>query len=304
MRRLSACSMIVLALLAIPHGPASAKDESNDEGLEIREDVEYGAAGGEKLKLDLARPREVNEKRPAVLLIHGGGWQGGNKKMLRAMTREFAREGFVAMTVGYRLAPKHRTPAQIEDCKCAVRWVRAHSDELGVDPSRVGAMGMSAGAHLSMLLGLMDSSDGLEGEGGWGDQSSKVQCVVSYFGPTDLTKRNLEGSPAQGDVLEEAARKILTNFVGGPPEEHADDLAQVSPIRYVSKGDAPVLMFQGTRDKLVPYDQAFEMATALTRAGIPGRVEFILGAAHGWGGDELKRTQRTALDFLATHLKK
>lgn len=293
------CAGIALAFPTF----AFAADAATDADLEVREDVEYGSCNGQPLILDIARPKNAEGKLPAVLLIHGGGWQAGNKNSLRPMIREFAKHGYVAMTVGYRLAPKHRAPAQVEDCKCAVRWVRAHADELGIDPERIGAMGMSAGAHLSMLLGVMDSSDGLEGESGWGDQSSKVQCVVSYFGPTDLTKRDLSDSPAKEDVSEEMARMILTNFVGGRPEDHADKLKAVSPITYVNKGDAPMLLFQGTKDNLVPYDQAFEMATALSKAGIPGRVEFILGARHGWGGDELKRTQEAAIEFFDEHLK-
>jgi acetyl esterase/lipase len=291
------CSLLMVC------GPLWGTERANEAGLEIREDVEYGNAGGVSLKLDLARPESRDGKLPALVLIHGGGWQAGNKRMLRPIMTDFARAGYIAMTVGYRLAPKYRTPAQIEDCKCAVRWIRAHADELGVDGRRLGAMGMSAGAHLSMLLGVMDSADALEGTGGWADQSSKVQCVVSYFGPVDLTRHDLNGSPAQGMVNEDVVRMILTNFVGGRPEDHGDALRQVSPVAYVSQGDAPMLLFQGTKDNLVPYDQAFEMATALTKAGIPGRIEFILGAGHGWGGDELKRTQHAALAFFDQHLK-
>jgi acetyl esterase/lipase len=304
MRRLNDLPILFVASLLLCSSPAlRANDAAKDADLEIRENTEYGKCAGETLILDIARPKNAEGPLPAILLIHGGGWQGGNKNSLRPMIRDFAREGYVAMTVGYRLAPKHRAPAQIEDAKCAVRWVRAHAKELGVDPERIGAMGMSAGAHLSLLLGVMDSADGHEGDGGWGDQSSKVQCVVSYFAPTDLTKRDLKDSVAKDDVREDMARMILTNLVGGRPEDHAETLKKFSPITYVNPGDAPVLMFQGTKDNLVPYDQAFEMATALTKAGVEGRVEFILGARHGWGGEEMKRTQQAALDFFNEHLK-
>jgi acetyl esterase/lipase len=298
-------SLLWIAVIAFgfPSLVNAAKPEQDDSDLEIREEVEYGVAGGEKLMLDIAKPKNAEGKLPCVMLIHGGGWQAGHRKMLRPMTREFARKGYVAMTVGYRLAPKHRNPAQIEDCKCAVRWVRAHADELGVDPNRIGALGQSAGAHLAMLLGVMDSADGLEGDGGWGDQSSKVQAVVSYFGPVDLTKTNLEGSAAADVVDENIARMVLTNFVGGKPEEHADELRKVSPLYYVNKGDAPMLLFQGTKDNLVPYDQAFEMATALRKADVTGRLEVMLGARHGWGGDELERTQEAAVEFFDEQLK-
>lgn len=271
--------------------------------VELKEDVVYGSGAGDQLKLDLAKPREAKEPLPGILFIHGGGWQAGNKKVYRQAIQEFAANGYVVGSVGYRFAPKHRAPAQIEDVKCAVRWMRANAKDLNLNPEKIGAIGASAGGHLATMLGVMDSSDGCEGEGGCADQSSKVQCVVNYFGPTNLVVRELDGSPVKGLILEDAVRGILTNFVGSKPEESADALRRVSPITYVNKGDAPILMFQGTKDQLVPYDQVLELASALTKAGIPGRIEIILGAGHGWGGDEMKRTQSTALEFFDEHLK-
>lgn len=293
--------LAVLTVIGLWTGSAPAGDDLAE--VELKQDVVYGTGAGENLKLDLAAPREVKAPLPGIVFIHGGGWQAGNKSRYRNEIQAFAANGYIVASVGYRLAPKHRCPCQIEDVKCAVRWMRAHAGELKLDPARIGAIGDSAGAHLSMLLGTMDSSDGLEGEGGWAEFPSKVQAVVAYYGPIDLTQKDVENSPAKEDIMVDAARLILTNFVGGNPEEHTEQLRRVSPITYVSKGDAPILIFQGTKDRLVPYDQAFAMATSLTAAEIPGRVEFILGAGHGWGGDEIKRTQGTALAFFEQHLK-
>ena len=280
-----------------------SSSHSAELAVDVQESIEYGMGGDQALTLHLAKPVEIDAPLPGIIFIHGGGWQAGSKDMYRKAIREFASEGYVVATISYRLAPKHPFPAQIEDCKCAVRWMRAHADELGVDPERIGAIGGSAGAHLSMLLGTMDSSDGCEGSGGWEDHSSKVQAVVSYFGPVDLTQTEIGDLPSRRLLNEPVIRGILRNFVGGEPEERIDLLRQASPLHYVNNGDAPMLLFQGTKDILVPYDHPFEMAHALTEHGIQGRVELILGAGHGWAGPEMARTQKAAIEFFNEHLK-
>ncbi|MCL6503870.1 MAG: alpha/beta hydrolase [Pirellulales bacterium] len=265
--------------------------------VQFQPDIQYGTGGGEPLLLNLARPkldeaaRQARGPLPAVVCIHGGGWQGGNRSHFDELARQFAARGYVAATISYRLAPKHVFPAQIEDCKCAVRWLRAKASELGVDPERIGAVGGSAGAHLAMMLAVMDPADGLEGEGGWPDQSSKVQAAVSFVGPT-----NLVGS------FPPVSTAILHTFLGGSMEEKLELYRKASPITYVNAGDAPLLLFAGTKDPLVPYDQAFQMTTALHEAGVPGRVELLIGAGHGWAGKEMERTLRATFEFLDEQL--
>ncbi|MGQ0634516.1 MAG: SMP-30/gluconolactonase/LRE family protein [Planctomycetaceae bacterium] len=258
--------------------------------IDFRENVEYGTGGAEKLTLHLARPRGA-KARPGLLFFHGGGFYQGSKDAHRNEIVEAARRGCVAVSVGYRLVPKYLFPAPIEDAKCAVRWMRAHADELGVDPERLGAIGYSAGAMLAMYLGTMDKDDGLEGTGGWAEQSSKVQAVVAYFGPTDLTAE-----------FPEFSRRILENFIGGPRDQKLNEYRRASPITYVSPGDAPTLFFMGTSDILVPNEHAVLMARALTEAKVPGRVELLLGANHGWAGRELERTTQGAYDFFQRYL--
>jgi acetyl esterase/lipase len=283
-----ALSVVCVAMLAGSSVPA--QDAATE--IEFKADVEYGTGGGQPLKLNLAHPKNNSSVRPALLFIHGGGWAAGNRKDLDIGIKDAARRGFVAVSVGYRLAPKDPFPAQIEDVKYCVRWMRAHADELKLDPKHIGAIGFSAGAHLSMMLGVMDKDDGLEGSGGWADQSSKVQAVVAYFGPADLTSD-----------YPEASKGILKNFLGGTLEEKKDDYRRASPITYVNAGDAPMLLFQGTNDVLVPYEQAFIMAKALTNAKVPGRVELLLNYNHGWGGKDLEYTQRESYDFFEKWLK-
>lgn len=272
---------------------ARADEPAVKPEIEVRENVEYGTGGGEKLTLHLAKPKEIAEPAPAIVFIHGGGWRQGNKDAYHDMIRQAAERGYVAITVGYRFAPKHIFPAQVEDVKCAVRWLRAHADELKVDPNRVGATGDSAGGHLSMMLGTTEPSDGLEGNGGWDNQSSKVQAVVAYYGPTDF----LAEYPA-------VTRPIIESFLGGKLDARREEYRRASPVTYVSKDDAPTLIFQGTKDILVPYQQAFEMIDAFTKVGVPGRVEIMLGAAHGWKGEERKRTEAETFDFFDEYLSK
>jgi acetyl esterase/lipase len=210
------------------------------------------------------------------------------------IAKRIAAHGYVAPTISYRLAPKHRFPAQIEDVKAAVRYLRANAKQLNIDPDRMGAMGVSAGGHLSMLLGVMDSHDGLEGEGGNSDQSSKVQTVVNYVGPVNLVM----------DEYTDVQSRILAAFVDGPPNEKVEACRRASPLTYINKGDAPMLSFYGSDDPLIPNDQAFQVANALDEADVPGRVEVLLGASHGWAGPELERTMAATMSFFDQHLKK
>jgi acetyl esterase/lipase len=281
--------LFLLAILASLSAASAAPPE-----IDIQDDLQYGTGGGEKLLLDLARPAKLDKPTPCIVFIHGGGWAGGNRKAHYNRMKRAAEEGFVAATISYRLVKdgNHRWPAQIEDCKCAIRWLRANADRFSIDPERIGAFGDSAGAHLSMLLGTMDKSDGLEGEGGSPDQSSKVQAVVGYYGPTNLAVEYPESS-----------RGIVANFMGGPLSERRSDYERASPLRYVNAGDATMLLFHGTKDVLVPYQQAFEMATALTNASVGGRVEILLGHNHGWGGKTAEHTERETMEFFRHALK-
>jgi fermentation-respiration switch protein FrsA (DUF1100 family) len=143
-----------------------------------------------------------------------------------------------------------------------------------------------------MMLGVMDSSDGCEGEGGCADQPSKVQVVVAYAGPTNLLA-----------PFPDVAVSILDKFLSGPLKERRAAYRNASPVTYVNSGDAPMLLFHGTKDEIVPYEQAVDMVSALTKSGVPGRIELLLGAGHGWGAEEAARTDREAQAFFEAQLK-
>lgn len=296
-RALVALAVCLAGLAAAPGADdeqaliADVKVDAPKAEVEVFKDVVYGSGGGEKLKLDLAAPKGLTSPAPAIVWIHGGAWQAGSKNEFENLIRQSALAGYVAVSVEYRFAPKHVFPAQIEDCKCAVRWLRTHADKFHVDPERIGAVGSSAGAHLVMLLGTAGSDAGLEGTGGWADASSAVKAVVSYAGPTDLTVE-----------FPIASRQLVATFLGGSLADKAEAARAASPITYVSPGDSPMLLIQGTKDVLVNYDQAFKMAEALTKAKVPGRVELLLGEGHGWP-KEHARVIAATFAFLGQHLK-
>jgi acetyl esterase/lipase len=279
--------VVVLALVLCPARAADPPAE-----VEFHRDVEYGRVGDEPLRLNLSIPKAAKERLPAIVVIHGGGWRHGDRALHDDLTWRFARNGYVSCTVGYRFCPKHRFPAQVEDVKCAVRFLRANAEKFRIDPDRIGAVGFSAGAHLAMMLGTMDPADGLDGSGGSPGFPSKAQAVVAFFGPTDFEL------PAP-----DAVRPLLEDLLGGPIAEKREAYRQASPVTYVSRGDAAMLLFQGTNDPLVTHAHATRMADAMQAAGVPGRVELIVGAGHGWGGAELLRTVDAMNAFFAEQLR-
>jgi acetyl esterase/lipase len=259
----------------------------------LQKDVVYGKAGDVELKLDLAVPKDGDGPFPLLVFIHGGGWQMGNKASHTGAVVNWSKKGYVAATIGYRFAPKYPFPAQVEDVKCAIRYLRSKAKELKIDVNKVAAIGYSAGGHLSLMLGLMDPSDGLEGSGGNDGISSKVQAVVNYFGPTDFTKE----SPIDNPV----GKKLVTDFMG------TTDLAsplfkQASPITYINKGDPPVITFQGAADPLVPAQQAKTLHAILKEKGVTEHLELIENGGHGFAGADNARTVKMMEEFLKKHL--
>jgi acetyl esterase/lipase len=231
-------------------------------------DVVYGKGGDQELHLDIARRKDLKKPAPCIVAIHGGAWRAGDKAQLRNLCVKCAEMGYVAATVQYRFCPKNVFPAQVEDTKCAVRFLRASAEKYQIDPKKFGSIGFSAGGHLAMMLGVTSKSDGLEGEGGNPEQDSRVQAVIAFFGPTQL----------DADDLPIASQFLVKDLIGGTPQEKPEAFKKASPVSYVSKDDGPILIFQGTQDPLVPHSQAYKMTDAMTKAGVPGRVELFVGA--------------------------
>jgi len=205
----------------------------------FQQNVIFGKGGGEDLRLDMAVPVHISGPFPAIVCIHGGAWRSGDKSSYKQKIIDFADHGYVAVSINYRLAPQHKFPSQVEDVKCAVRYLRAHATEFKIDPTRIAAVGDSAGGHLALMLGLMDPADGLEGDGGYPEQSSKVQAVVNYYGPTDL---------AMNEKWSDGVKAQAGYFLG-TNDPTAPVVHRASPVTYIDNADPPVLTFHGTETR-------------------------------------------------------
>jgi acetyl esterase/lipase len=257
-------------------------------------DLVFGTAGEMALKLDLAWPAEGEGPFPAIVCIHGGGWVSGSRKQMTQTIEALAGRGYVAVAPDYRLAPKYRFPAQLEDCKAAVRWLRANAARYKVAPDRIGVMGLSAGAHLACLVGVTDAASGLEGNSGNPGQSSKVQAVVSFFGPTDLTRR----------VWSKAAiEKNLVPLLGGTIDDEPAAYRRASPMSYTVKDPPAFLFLHGSEDPVVPIEQSKTLADKLREAGGTARLITLEGKGHGWGGEKLLWSIAEMVAFFDEMLK-
>jgi acetyl esterase/lipase len=268
-------------------------------GLDVQRDFVFGKGGNHDLHADLAWPKNATAPMPAIIHIHGGGWIGGGYHWDGGLAN-FAKRGYFAASIEYRLDNVAKWPAQIQDCKCAVRWLRANAAKYNVDPNRIGVIGESAGGHLVACLDTMDGVKDYEGAGGWAGVSSAVQAVVDYFGPTDFV------TP---DIYSEQAKFLTMGLFGAPRDKDPALWKSGSPVFYVKAGDPPVLMVHGDADKLVPLAQSQVFADALTKAGVPNQLLVIHNGGHGFGalpGTKIDPgwpiINQTVLDFFAKNL--
>jgi acetyl esterase/lipase len=289
--------LLVLGSLVLQQRSVFAADD-----VVVEQNLTYGKAGDVELHLDLARPARGEGPFPAIVYIHGGAWAGGSKDVYRSSIEKAARRGYVAIAISYRLTqPNLETkvakvpfPAQIHDCKCAIRWLRSVGDKFHVDKNRIGVTGTSAGGHLSLLVGMADESAGLEGDGGHVDQSSRVQAVVNYCGPTDLAKEYDEVKVVQ---------VYLYALCGGTPESAAEMYKTASPVTYVSKDAPPVLTLHGDKDDIVLVSQAKLLDEAMKRAGASHELMIFEGQGHGFTGEAAQQAEKAFWAFFDKHLK-
>jgi acetyl esterase/lipase len=280
--------------------PATPKAPDNVEYLP---DITYTKAGNVELQLDIALPKDGSGPFPAIVCVHGGGWHSGSRKSYTPIIWQCAQRGYVGVTVSYRFAPQHKFPAQIEDVKAAVRWLRANAAKYKIDPDRIGATGSSAGGYLVGLLGVTSKNDGLEGNGGYADQSSRVQAVVPMFGGFDLTVA-WENAPKQPPVEAAYLRKVCEDFLGGVPSARPEKWKQASPVSYVTKDDPPFLLIHGTADTLVPIEQSELMERKLKEIGVPVELMRVQGSGHVFKGKDLEDVSNATFAFFDKHLKR
>lgn len=273
MRLLLLLSLLLAGALRAGDPPAEIP------GIDAEYDVAYATRGHERQKLDLYVPR-VGANLPLIVWIHGGGWASGDKS--NCPTLEFTRAGFAAASIGYRLSEHAPFPAQIEDCKAAIRWLRAHAAEYRIDPNRIGVWGASAGGHLAALLGT--SGNTIEFDlGDHIEVSSAVQAVCDWCGPTDFTKF-FEGRTPDPDS---SMYQMFTQLFAGRLEQRRGLVTRANPITFVSPDDPPFLVMHGSLDSVVPLSQSRLLVDSLTAAGVPAELSIVPGGAHAFWSPQL-----------------
>jgi acetyl esterase/lipase len=228
--------------------------------------------GGDRLQqLDLYVPTD-RRGEPLIVVLHGGGWVGGDKAgdSLNPVLLDLLWDGYAIASINYRLAPAANWPTQIQDCKAAIRWLRAHANDYGYDPNRVGAYGESAGGHLAAVLGTSSGTTIFDVGENLG-YSSAVSCAADLFGPTDLISLAL--NPAVGPV-------VVPQLLGGPVQEHLDLARSANPITYVHHHEPPMLVIHGTDDALVPYSQSVLLVRAMRGVTAPYYFHTVIGGGH------------------------
>jgi acetyl esterase/lipase len=294
-------SLLALASAQPPPGPRKPGPPPQlPAGITAKRDVQYVPDGGPRRTLDVYFPEKSDKPLPLVVWIHGGAWRGGSKDRTPALP--LLAEGFAVASVTYRFSQDAPFPAQIEDCKAAIRWLRAHAKELHIDPARIGVWGSSAGGHLVAMLGTAgDMKEWDKGENL--SESSRVQAVCDWFGPAELLTMGAQSGP-DSRIPHDAPDSPEAKLVGGPLQDNKDKALAASPLTYVSADDPPFLIMHGDRDALVPLQQSVDLQAALKKAGVDSTLRTLEGSGHGDGGFRDPASFDAVKDFFIRTLKK
>jgi acetyl esterase/lipase len=243
-----------------------------------RQTFEYGVREGRPLRLDLYLPTgrpsstgPTDSRLPLLLWAHGGGWRYGSRRMVEAGFLRQVGRGYALASISYSLSDSAIWPTQAHELKAAVRWLRAHADDLGLDPECFVACGLSAGAHLASIVGLTCGHPELEGDLGTTGVSSRVHAVVAYCGPYDLERIVREGG---------FGADLVNGLTGAKPAESAEAARRASPIHYVRSEAPPFYLVHGTLDRAIAPEQSETMQRALTQQGVEARYEKMPGYLH------------------------
>jgi acetyl esterase/lipase len=264
--RLRFVSFAAAIWLAAVNPALAEKSKQSPGDIVVVNNLPYRDGHSEACKLDLAmRKDRKGPPRPAIVVIHGGGWIEGDKSSFASREHgvpgnivDFAALGFVAVTVNYRLSRDAGFPAPLADCMCAVRWLRAHAREYNIDPARIGAYGNSAGGHLALLLAMLSEEADRNPKGPFPEQSSRVQAAASDSGPIDLVYQYQHNH----------IREVVARLMGGPPDgTRLNAYKQASPLAQIARGTPPLLLIYGVTDEQVPVEIADQFVVALDNAG-------------------------------------
>jgi acetyl esterase/lipase len=293
------CSLAFLLpvglLLALGSSSGAQKSPTVPDDVIFESGIEYTNPDNQHLQLNLARPKQGDGPFPAVICIHGGGFRAGKREGYDGLCIRLAQQGYVALTVSYRLAPKYPFPAAIHDVKAAVRWSRANAAKYRIDPEHIGVTGGSAGGHLAQFLGVTADVKEFEGTGGNAAQSSRVACVVNVYGPSDFTR-------SYGKSVD--AAEVLPLFLGGDLEMARPQHIRASPLFWVTPNAAPTLCIHGTEDKYVAHEQAVWLVDRLKAANVEAELLTLPGAGHGFKGKDAETSEKALVAFMAKYLKK
>jgi acetyl esterase/lipase len=262
------------------------------EGVTVQRDIPYAGTTNPRQMLDLMLPKKpaTDKPLPVIAWIHGGAWRAGSKGGGLGRVAPYVAAGrYAGASIGYRLTGEKIWPAQIHDCKAAIRWLRANAKKHNLDAGRIAVWGSSAGGHLVAMLGTSGGIKGLDGDlGPHKGVSSRVACVLDWFGPTDFLQ--MDAHAVKGPrLVHDDARSPESILVGGPIQENKDKVAHASPITYVTKDDPPFLIAHGTADPLVACHQSELLAAALRKAGCDVTFVKMTGAGHGFRSAELDK---------------
>ena len=287
-----ACMISGLSAQQPPQGLESARNAfSVPATVRVTHDVVYAEYGQRRLTLDVYLPPQSGQRGPVpgIVVVRGGGWRSGDKEAFGFIAGQLAKEGFVAASIEYRTSAEAKFPAAVQDVKAAVRWIRAHAAEYGVDPSAIGALGGSAGAHLVALIGTSAGVKDLEGTGGSSGTSSQVQAVVAMACVCNLERKDA----------------AVTDFIGAPLEAHADAIKAGSPITHVTSRSAPLLLLHSQTDPVVPFGQSVEIEGLYRRAGALVSLKSIEAPnTHAFWNETryFPEVLRLAVDFFRANL--
>jgi acetyl esterase/lipase len=261
-------ALLVLAVVALAAEPA------------VHLEMPYRTVAGVQLTLDIALPEASTGRVPLIVCLHGGGWSMGSKSSFRRYLPEFARLGYAAASIQYRLAPAHKFPAQIEDIHAAISFLRANAGRWNLDPARVSLLGASAGAHLALLAGF--------------DNRSRVNAVIDISGPADL--RDWRMSPNAERTLQSTTGKATQTLL----DELLGDVepAAASPVAQLKRGAPPVLVFHWREDQAVAAAQAERLLAALQGAGVAHEAVWFEGRGHALNGPGVDQIVPRTVAFL------
>ncbi len=265
----------VCLIAAIPF-VTKGHDDTGPGAVRVVKDLNYTGGTNPAQTLDLYLPTgtKPNKLLPLVVFIHGGAWLQGDKTDSPGLL--MAQHGFALASINYRLTNEAIFPAQIEDCRQAIAYLRKNADKWGIDPSRIGVWGVSAGGHLASLLGTSGSREKPE---------EQVQAVLNWCGLSDLLTVN-EQSGSRTKIDYEDENGPVAKFLGGRETKKPELAREASPVTFVSKDDPPFLIVHGDIDDVVPYAQSQELYEKLKTAGVPCRLITIKGGGHMFGNEE------------------